>query len=321
MDTLDTAKRVLEIEIEAIRKVQERLGESFRQAVEILYGCEGKIVVVGMGKSGLVGGKIAATLASTGSPSFFLHAAEAAHGDLGMVYKHDVVLVISNSGETDETLSLLPALRRMGLKIVAITGSTESSLGRVADAVLDTHVEQEACPLGLAPTASTTAQLAMGDALAVTLLERRGFNEADFARVHPAGSLGKRLLIKVSDLMHGGEDVARVKLNSPMTEVLLEMSAKRMGTTTVENEDGQLQGIVTDGDLRRAMQNKMDFSTGTAADLMTTDPKTIPETALASRAAHIMEQNSISCVLVYKDDPTRVTGMLHLHDLLHAGII
>lgn len=316
------AVRVLEIEAEAIRAMSARLDEQFERSVEIMLACQGKVIVIGMGKSGLVGRKIAATMASTGTPAFFLHAAEAVHGDLGMANREDVALVISNSGETPETLAVLPALRRRGLPIVAMTGALSSRLAKTADAVLDTAVAEEACPLGLAPTASTTAQLAMGDALAVALLDARGFSEEDFALVHPAGSLGRRLLTRVSDLMHAADEVPRVAATTPMTEVLLEMSTKRLGTTVVEGDDGRLLGVVTDGDLRRALQKHGEIASLTAADVMTLQPKTIHARALATRAAHLMELNSISVVLVHEDDaPEHIIGVLHLHDLLRAGII
>ncbi|HPM78884.1 MAG TPA: KpsF/GutQ family sugar-phosphate isomerase, partial [bacterium] len=228
---------------------------------------------------------------------------------------------VSNSGETEEVLALLPALRRQGLPIIALTGGIESNLARTADAVLDTSVVEEACPLGLAPTASTTAQLAMGDALAVALLEEHGFSQKDFARFHPAGRLGKRLLMRVSDLMHTGDDLPRVRPDTPVMEVLMEMSAKRLGITAVEDEHGALLGVITDGDLRRALQKFNDLSTRKAAELMTSAPKTIHPEALASRAAHVMDKNSISVVLVRDQETDQIVGMLHLHDLLHAGII
>jgi arabinose-5-phosphate isomerase len=315
--SLARARRVLRIEAEAAR-----LDDGFARAVDILLRCQGKIVVVGMGKSGLVGAKIAATLASTGTPAFFLHAAEAAHGDLGVVHKADVIVAVSHSGETEEIVGLLPVFRRLGLPIVAITGAPQSRLGRTADVILDSGVTEEACPLGLAPTASTTAQLAMGDALAVALLEARGFTAEDFARIHPAGTLGKRLLTCVEDLMHAGDAVPRVKLNAPATQVLLEMSAKRLGATVVEDDAGALRGVITDGDLRRGLQKFGDLAGRVASDLMTVNPKSVAPDALASRAAHLMETHSISCLLVHDiADPRRIVGMIHVHDLMKAGII
>ncbi|HPQ70938.1 MAG TPA: KpsF/GutQ family sugar-phosphate isomerase [bacterium] len=318
---MERARRVLKIEADAIMAMAERLDANFEKAVNILLACEGKVVVIGMGKSGLVGNKIAATMASTGTPAFFMHAAEALHGDLGMVHKTDVAIIVSNSGETEEVLALLPALRRQGLPIIALTGGVGSNLARTADAVLDTSVAEEACPLGLAPTASTTAQLAMGDALAVALLEEHGFSQKDFARFHPAGRLGKRLLMRVSDLMHSGDDLPRVQPDTPVMQVLMEMSAKRLGITAVEDEHGALLGVITDGDLRRALQKFSDLSSRTAVELMTSAPKTIHPDALASRAAHVMDKNSISVVLVRDQETDKIVGMLHLHDLLHAGII
>jgi arabinose-5-phosphate isomerase len=322
MKATDRARRVLAVETNALLAMADRLDDNFDRAVEIFLQCHGKVVVIGMGKSGLVGSKIAATMASTGTPAFFLHAAEAAHGDLGMVHKSDAALVISNSGETEETVVLLPVLRRLGVPIVAMTGNVGSRLARAADAVLDTGVSEEACPLGLAPTASTTAQLAMGDAVAVALLEERGFSEEDFARVHPAGSLGKRLLTRVADLMHAGADLPRIAADSAMTQALMVMSEKRLGITVVENSEGRLAGVITDGDLRRALQEKNDFINRLAADVMTTNPKAIRAQALASRAAHLMEKFSVSALVVFEDeDPTRIIGIVHLHDLLKAGII
>ncbi len=319
---IERARRVLRIETAALTEMAARLDDGFVRAVELLLACPGKVVVVGMGKSGLIGAKIAATLASTGTPAFFLHAAEANHGDLGVVHKSDAVIAVSHSGETEEILALLPAFRRLGLPVVAITGHAQSRLAKNADVVLDSGVAEEACPLGLAPTASTTAQLAMGDALAVALLEARDFTAEDFARIHPAGTLGKRLLTRVEDLMRRGADVARVRLDAPSTQVLLEISAKRQGMTVVEDEAGRLQGVVTDGDLRRALQKYGDLSGRVAADLMTTTPKSIVPHALASQAAHLMESHRISCLLVHDpQDPARIVGMLHLHDLMAAGII
>jgi arabinose-5-phosphate isomerase len=322
MTARERAQRVLQIERDAIAAMAARLDEQFDRAVAILLACRGKIVVIGMGKSGLIGAKIAATMASTGSPAVFLHAAEAAHGDLGLVHKSDAALVISNSGETEEILALLPALRRLGAPIVALTGAPESRLAQAADAALDAGVAEEACPLGLAPTASTTAQLALGDALAVALLEQRGFSAEDFARVHPAGKLGKRLLTRVSDLMHGGDALPRVALDRPMMQVLMEMSAKRLGTTVVENAAGELAGVITDGDLRRALQKYGDLSSHTAQEVMTVDPKLVAADALAAHAALLMEQNRVSALLVHDGaDRRRIVGIVHLHDLMIAGII
>lgn len=322
MPALERARKVLQTEIDALAAMMDRLNDSFNKAFAILLGCKGKVVVVGMGKSGLVGAKIAATLASTGTPSFFLHAAEAMHGDLGMVYKNDVALVISNSGETDEILAILPAMRRLGLPIVAMTGNLNSRLAGFADVTLDTHVAEEACPLGLAPTASTTVQMAMGDALAVALLEERGFSEEDFARVHPAGVLGKRLLVKVDELMHAGDEVPRVREDTPMTKVLLEMSAKRLGLTVVEDAHGHALGVISDGDLRRAMQKFGELTAMTAVQIMTTAPKAIPTGMLASRAAFHIETNRISALLVHApEDPRRIVGVVHIHDLMQAGIV
>jgi arabinose-5-phosphate isomerase len=313
------ARRVLAVEAAAIRALADRLDDGFARAIELIAACAGKVVVTGMGKSGHVCRKIAATLASTGTPAFFLHAAEALHGDLGMLERSDLVLAISNSGETQEILELIPLLERLGLPLVAMTGGLESTLARAADVVLDVSVAEEACPLGLAPTASTTATLALGDALAVALLEHRGFRAEDFAALHPAGALGRKLL-KVLDLMHIGDAVPRVATSTPAKDMLLEITSKRLGVTAVVDDDGRLAGVVTDGDLRRALAEPGDLLARTAAALMSRRPKTIDADALAAKALAIMEQHAITSLFVV-DGEGRPTGIVHLHDLLRARVI
>jgi arabinose-5-phosphate isomerase len=317
---LRRARDVLEIEARGILALVERLDEVFVRAVEILSGCKGKVVVTGLGKSGLICRKIAATFASTGTPSFFLHAADGVHGDAGMIMKGDVVVAVSNSGETDELLQLLPILKRFGNKLIVLTGNPQSALARAADVVLNVAVKEEACPLGLSPTASTTAALAMGDALAVSLLERKGFREEDFALRHPGGTLGRKLLLKVEDLMHRGSDLPIVGEGTPMKETLLEITAKRFGVTGIVNGRGELVGIITDGDLRRGLKNKGDILHLKAKDLMTLQPKTIAADALAASAVALMEQHSITSLFIV-DLQSRPQGIVHLHDLLKAGIV
>ncbi|HLG22214.1 MAG TPA: KpsF/GutQ family sugar-phosphate isomerase, partial [Candidatus Manganitrophaceae bacterium] len=275
---LDEGKRVLKVEAAAISELIQKLDHRFVEAVELCHACRGRIVVIGMGKSGLIGKKIAATLASTGAPSFFLHPAEGIHGDLGMVSKEDIALALSNSGETEEILRILPSLKRFNLKLIALTGNVKSTLAKMSDVVLDVSVEEEACPLGLAPTASTTATLAMGDALAVALLQKKGFRKEDFASFHPGGSLGRKLLLKVVDVLHSGEAVPKVLEETPMKEVVLEMTAKKLGMTTVLSRSGALKGIITDGDLRRLIKNadpgRPDLFSLPAKEVMNRAPKT-----------------------------------------------
>lgn len=313
------ARRVLAIEAEALTALAARLDARFDAVVQLMADRRGKVVVTGMGKSGHVGRKIAATLASTGTPAFFLHAAEALHGDLGMLERHDLVLAVSNSGETAEILDLVPHVKRLGLPLIALTGRPTSTLARTADAVLDVSIAEEACPLGLAPTASTTAALAMGDALAVALLEHRGFRPQDFAALHPAGTLGRKLL-RVEELMHVGEEIPRVGLESRMRDALLEMTAKRLGVTAVVDDQGRLVGVVTDGDLRRALGDGDDVMARTVAEVMARTPKTIAADALAALAVTTMERHAIT-VLFIVDADERLTGVIHLHDLLRAGVV
>jgi arabinose-5-phosphate isomerase len=317
---IEMGREALRIEARAVAALVDRLGGDFERACRMLLDCQGRVVVSGMGKSGHVGGKIAATLASTGTPSFFLHPAEASHGDLGMVAKGDVVLAISYSGETAELLTILPLFRRMGAPLIAMTGNPQSTLAREADAHLDISVPAEACPLNLAPTASTTATLAMGDALAVALLKHRGFTEADFARSHPGGTLGRRLLLHVSDVMRRGDDLPRVRPETPLTEGLLEMSRKRLGLTAVVDADDKVLGIFTDGDLRRALDRRIDIHKSRMVDVMTRNPRSIRATELAAEAVLRMEKHAINGLLVM-DDSGRLAGALNVHDLLRAGVM
>lgn len=314
VSSLDSARRVLRIEAEAIAGLVERLDARFEKAVELLFACKGRVVVTGMGKSGLIGRKIAATFSSTGTPSLFLHAAEALHGDLGTLVPGDVVLAISYGGETEELLELLETVKRIGVRLITLTASPRSSLAAASDAVLDIAVKEEACSLNLAPTASIAATLAMGDALAIALLERRGFREEDFAALHPAGRLGKKLR-RVEALMHTGEDVPRVAPSASMADVIYEIGRKGLGLTAVVEPDGKLLGIITDGDLRRLMQKrKKETLDLTAAECMTRDPQTLERTELAASALRLMEQRKITSVLV-ADKQGHLEGVVHIHDL------
>ena len=312
--SLATAKRVLRIEAEAIAGMIERLDERFEKAVELLYQCKGRVVVTGLGKSGLIGRKTAATFASIGTPSFFLHAAEALHGDLGMLTDDDVLLAISSSGETEELVELVEAVKRLGIHLITLTANSRSTLASASDIILDIAVKEEACSLNLAPTASTAAAMAMGDALAIALLERRGFKEEDFAALHPGGRLGKKLR-RVESLMHSGEDAPRVLPTAKMPEVIYEMSRKGLGLTAVTEPNGRLLGIITDGDLRRMMQkSKENVLELTAADCMTRNPTTLPKTELAASALRVMEEKKITSVLIV-DSGGRLEGVVHIHDL------
>ncbi len=318
---IDDAKKVLAIEAEAIRGLIDKLNSNFEKAVEIIFNSSGRVVVTGMGKSGLVGKKIAATLASTGTPAFFLHPAEAGHGDLGMVTADDVIIAISNSGETEELVGLIPFLKRFNVSLISMTGNPDSTLSKAADVQLDVSVKEEACPFGIVPTASTTATLAMGDALAVALLIKRGFKEEDFAFYHPGGSLGKKLFIKVKDLMHTGEALPIVLPDTPMTKAVVEISSKRLGITIVADNDKRILGIITDGDLRRGIEKVgKDFFDMKAGEAMTKNPKTIGEDELAAKALSIMEKHSITSIVV-PDDEGKAKGIIHLHDILRKGIV
>jgi arabinose-5-phosphate isomerase len=312
--SLETARRVLRIEAEALGELLQRLDGRFEQAVEILLACKGRVVVIGMGKSGLIGQKIAATFSSTGTPSVFLHPADAVHGDLGMLMRDDVVLAVSYGGETEEIISLLETIKRLGLRMVTLTGHPRSTIAAASDAVLDVSVKEEACSLNLAPTASTTAAMAMGDALAVSLLDRRGFGAGDFAALHPGGRLGKKLL-RVENLMHTGENMPRVAVTAKMPDVIYEMSKKGLGMTTVFDDKGRLAGILTDGDLRRLMLQRgaatIELVVG---DCMNRNPQTIAPRELAGSALRLMEERKITS-LVVADAERRPVGVVHLHDL------
>src|SRR5688572_11978096 len=316
-----SGRRVFEIEAAALAAVAERLDGDFTQACRLMLRSKGRVVCTGMGKSGHIARKIAATLASTGTPAFYVHPAEAAHGDLGMITDADVVLALSYSGESDEILLLLPVLRRQGNRLIAMTGRPNSSLAREADVHLDVSVPAEACPLDLAPTASTTASLAMGDALAVALLEARGFTADDFARSHPAGALGRRLLLHIADVMHAGEDVPRVAADATVSEALVEMSHKRLGMTAIVDGENRLIGLYTDGDLRRTLDDhRFDVRNARIVEVMTRSPKTIGSDALAVEAAQLMEAHKISGLIVV-DGEHRVVGALNIHDLLRARVV
>jgi arabinose-5-phosphate isomerase len=317
---LQLAVQTFEIEAAALHALAARQGESFVAAVRAVLECRGRVVVMGMGKSGHVGKKIAATLASTGTPAFFVHPAEASHGDLGMVAPGDVVLAISNGGESDELAAVLPAMRRIGIVLLAMTGKPDSTLARHADIVLSSAVDREACPLNLAPTASTTAQMALGDALAVALLDARGFQEDDFARSHPGGSLGRKLLMHVSDLMRSGDELPAVRPETGFSALLREMSAKGLGFVAVTAADGLLLGVFTDGDLRRLIESGADLLSQRAADVMHPNPKRVPATALAVDAAGVMEQHRVTSVLVV-DAAGALIGALNTNDLMRAKVI
>lgn len=317
---LELARAVLEIEAGAVQALVPRLGDDFARACELLLACQGRIVVTGMGKSGHIGSKIAATLASTGSPSFFVHPGEASHGDMGMITPQDAVLALSNSGETAELLTIVPLIKRIGVPLVAMTGRADSTLARSADVHLDVSVAEEACPLGLAPTSSTTATLAMGDALAIALLESRGFTRDDFARAHPGGTLGKRLLVHVADLMHTGDAVPRVHRETTVADALVEMTSKGLGMTLVTAEDGSLAGIFTDGDLRRTLDQRVDLHSSEIGRVMTPDCRTVHADQLAAEALRMMEQHRINALPVV-DAGGKVTGALNMHDLLRAGVV
>ncbi len=316
----ESALRTLQIEQAAIGGLQAKLDESFDHACQLMLACQGRVVVTGMGKSGHIAGKIAATLASTGTPAFFVHPGEASHGDLGMVTSDDLVLAISNSGESGELTAILPVLRRLGAPMIAMTGGLQSTLARYADLVLDCSVAREACPLNLAPTASTTAQLAMGDALAVALLDARGFRPEDFARSHPGGSLGRKLLTHVSDVMRSGDQVPRVSPEASFSDLMREMSAKGLGCSAIVDAAGHIQGIFTDGDLRRRIEAGADLRAATAAQVMHPSPRRIAPDALAVDAAELMEAHGITSVLV-ADAAGVLTGVVHIGDLMRAKVI
>lgn len=317
---IDIAKKVLKIEADAVAALAEKLDSTFEKAIEIIFKSKGRVVVTGMGKSGLVGKKIAATLASTGTPAFFMHPAEASHGDLGMVTSDDVIIAISNSGETAELSGLIPFLKRFNVGLIAMTGSLNSTLAKSADVHLDVSVKEEACPLGVVPTASTTAALAMGDAIAVVLLVKRGLKQEDFAFFHPGGNLGKKLFIKVKDLMHTGDALPFVSPETEMAKAVVEISSKRLGVAIVSDADRKILGVLTDGDIRRGIEKwGKDFFDMKAGEVMTKNPKTISEEELAVKALSIMETHSITSLAV-PDSKGKAIGVIHLHDILKQGI-
>ncbi len=322
MTILAHAKDIFRKEANAILALIERVNEDFIKAVNILQACAGKVIVTGIGKSGIISQKIASTLSCSGTPAFFLHPAEGIHGDIGMVSKDDVVIAVSNSGETDELLKILPVIKRLGIKLIVLTGNPDSVLSKSGDVVLDISVPEEACPLGLIPTASTTAAMAMGDALALALLERRGFKEEDFALLHPGGALGRKLLLRVADLMHVKDALPLVSEQDPMKAVLIEMTSKRLGLAGVVNEHGELTGIITDGDLRRGLERDENLLARTAREVMTVNPKTIEKDALAQQALQKMEQYAITALFIVSETGRkRPEGVIHLHDILKAGIV
>ena len=317
---ITSARRTIRMEAAAVASLEERVGTEFSQACELLLQVRGRIIVTGMGKSGHIACKIAATLASTGSPAFFVHPGEASHGDMGMITSQDAVIALSNSGNVPEVLTLLPHLKRLGIPLVSMTGSSQSALGQSSDVHLNTGVDIEACPLDLAPTSSTTTALVMGDALAIALLEARGFTADDFAFSHPGGTLGRQLLLKVQDIMKSGSDVPRVAENIKLAEALFEISSKGMGMTTVVDKAGKLVGVFTDGDLRRTLDARLDINETPIGQLISSSAKTIDPDMLAATALRMMDENEISSLVVL-DTASAITGVVHLKDLLHAGIV
>ena len=318
--TKQLALAVIETELASIEAIKSRIDDNFVKACEIILGCKGRVVVIGMGKSGHIGNKIAATLASTGTPAFFVHPGEASHGDLGMITANDVVIALSNSGETGEILTILPIIKRLSVPMISITGKPNSTLSTEADINLDATVEKEACPLGLAPTSSTTVALVFGDALAVALLDARGFTEEDFALSHPGGSLGRRLLLHVKDIMHTGEDIPMVNEDASLRDALLEITQKNLGMTAIVNKQQQVIGIYTDGDLRRTLDKNIDVHTAAVKNVMTINCKTIQQNILAAEALTVMQENKINAMLVV-DNSNVVIGALNMHDLLRAGVV
>lgn len=316
---LESGLNVIHSEAKAIENLSQHIGPSFTQACELLFNCQGHIIVIGIGKSGHIGNKIAATLASTGSPAFFVHAAEANHGDLGMINSKDIVLAISSSGETEEIISILPTLKLLSIPIILLTGNPHSSLAQQATVSINIMIEQEACPLGLAPTSSSTAALVMGDAIAVALLNARGFTRDDFAKVHPKGHLGRRLLLKVSDIMHTGLSIPRVLTGTSIIQALLEMSKKRLGVTIITDRENKLLGVFTDGDLRRSIDRGLDVQTTRIDNVMTSHCKTITPNQLAAEALRIMEDDKIT-MLVVVDSEKKPLGVIHIHDILMQGL-
>ena len=317
---LELGRQTLSIEAAAVAALQGRLNGEFARAVELILNCHGRLIVSGMGKSGHVARKIASTLASTGTPAFFVHPGEASHGDLGMITRNDVVIALSNSGESPELLTIVPLVKRIGAKLIALTGNAKSTLAHEADVHLDASVAQEACPLGLAPTASTTAALALGDALAVALLDARGFGKEDFARSHPGGALGRRLLVHVADVMHREEKLPKVSAGATVSEALLEMTRTGLGMTAIVDEEDRVLGLFTDGDLRRALDKNIDVHATLVAEVMTRNPRTITADRLAAEAVQIMDQHKINGLLVV-DAERQLVGAFNMHDLLRAGVV
>jgi len=311
---------VIQVEAEAISSLAKQINDDFISACKLLFSCVGRVIVVGMGKSGHIAGKIAATLASTGTPAFFVHPGEASHGDLGMITKQDVILVLSNSGETEEILKILPLIKRLGIPLIAMTGNPLSTLAKDATIHINVSVEQEACPLGLAPTSSTTAALVMGDALAISLLEAKGFTRDDFALSHPGGSLGRRLLLRVSDIMHTGSNIPSVPETARISDALLEMTEKKLGMTAIVNADNQVIGIFTDGDLRRTLAKNRDIHQTVISEVMTNHCSVISADILAAEAMQIMEKKKINALIVVSDQKQAI-GALNMHDLIRAGIV
>jgi len=318
----ETARRVLRIEAESIFSLIDKIDENFVSAVECISRCQGKIVLTGIGKSGLISKKIASTLASTGTPAFFMHPAEGIHGDLGMLSAKDIVIIVSHSGETEEIIQLMPIFKRMSLLKIVITGNSESTLASRGDIIINTSVEKEACPWGLIPTSSSTAALAVGDALAIAILDKKGFKEENFAILHPGGSLGKRLLLRVEDIMHKGREIPLVNQNTLVKEALFEMTSKRLGITGVVDKNKKLLGIITDGDLRRALEKHDNILNVPASEIMTANPKLILQDALAAQALQLMEKHSITSLFVYKkSSKINLSGIIHMHDILKEGIV
>lgn len=319
INMIDSALRTISMEQQAISALKARINEDFSKACELLLNCQGRVIVTGMGKSGHIGNKLAATLASTGTPAFFVHPGEASHGDMGMITADDVVIALSNSGSTAEIITLLPLIKRLGISLISMTGAADSTLAQAADVNLDVGVETEACPLGLAPTSSTTVCLVMGDALAIALLEARGFSAEDFAFSHPGGALGRRLLLKVDSLMHTGEAIPKVKAKVSLKEALFVMTSKGLGLTTVIDDNNKLQGVFTDGDLRRALDKDIDLHNSCVRDYMSLTPQTIAAHLLAAEALKQMEDSQVSALIVV-DASKQILGVIHLHDLLKAGV-
>jgi len=320
LNFIEQGLRVLDIERQALSDISQYVDENFHHACQLMYGCQGRIIVIGMGKSGHIGNKIAATLASTGSPAFFVHPGEASHGDLGMITKNDVVMLISNSGETSEVLNIIPVLKRLGAKMIAMTGNMQSTMATLANVHVCIKVEKEACSLGLAPTASTTATLAMGDAMAVALLEARGFTADDFALSHPGGSLGKRLLLTLKDVMHSGENTPSINISQTIKDALIEMSAKGLGMTAIVNDNKELAGLFTDGDLRRILEQRIDIHTTLISVVMTKSCTTATQDILAAEALNIMENKRINGLIVV-NEKNQPIGALNMQDLLKAGVL